>query len=160
MTMQGKRTTFGWWIELAIRLVVGGVFIYAGVIKLPEPIHFADNIASFRILPPVLVNPLALSLPWFEILAGALLISGFARRVGALALLLVTSIYCAAIAYALARGLVIDCGCFGGGGIPSATKMRLDLARDMLLFAGTLVVYLRARRGVAIDEPAGLGSRR
>jgi hypothetical protein len=49
-------------------------------------------------------------------------------------------IFCAAIASALARGLVIDCGCFGAS-IPSRERMWLDLGRDLLLVAAAATVY-------------------
>ncbi|MGD0075578.1 MAG: MauE/DoxX family redox-associated membrane protein [Candidatus Binataceae bacterium] len=135
------------WIDLAIRLIVGGVFIYAGSLKIVEPLHFGDNIASFQILPNILVNSFALTLPIFEMLTGALLIIGWLRpaaaigRPAALALVIVCGVFLIAVVSALARGLTIDCGCFGTG-TPTRAKMWMDLARDFALFLGVLLVYL------------------
>jgi putative oxidoreductase len=140
------------WFIVALRIAVGAAFVYAGAIKLGDPLQFADNIASFRILPDSFINPLALSLPMFEVLSGGLLAAGWFRRPAALAIVIVSVVFLAAIASALARGLTIDCGCFGSG-VPSRERMWLDLGRDMILLVGALVTYLRVR-----ESPAWLGS--
>lgn len=133
------------WIRLVLAIVVGGAFIYAGWIGLSEPLILADNVASFRILPNFAIVPFSLSMPIFEITAGVLMIVGLFRRPSALGLTIMTGIFCIAIASALARGLVIDCGCFGSSS-PSRWRMWFDLGRDILLVAGTLIVYLMSMR--------------
>jgi putative oxidoreductase len=138
--MTTKSRAIGW-LLLALRIALGGVFIYAGAIKLNDPLQFADNIALFSILPVSLINPLALSLPIFEILSGGLLVVGWLRRPAALAVVVISVVFLGAIASALARGLTIDCGCFGGG-VPSRERMWLDLGRDLVLLAAALLTYL------------------
>jgi uncharacterized membrane protein YphA (DoxX/SURF4 family) len=110
------------------------------VIKIQDPSELAITVASFRILPNLLISPLALALPPFEIICGALLIVGVWRRPAALGITLLLVIFLIAIAAALARGLTIDCGCFGTG-TPSRAKMWLDLGRDILLLVGALITY-------------------
>jgi putative oxidoreductase len=129
------------WFQVAVRIAVGAAFVYAGAIKFGDPLQFADNIASFKILPDSFINPLALSLPVFEVLSGVLLVVGWFRRPAALAIVIVTSVFLGAISSALARGLTIDCGCFGSG-IPSRERMWLDFGRDTFLLVGALVSYL------------------
>ncbi len=124
----------------AARIAVGVVFVAAGAAKLGDPASFADSIASFRLLPGVLVSALALGLPPFEILSGLLLAIGWRRSAAALSVLIATGLFAAALVSALARGLIIDCGCFGSGA-PSAGRMWLDLLRDLALFAITAAVY-------------------
>lgn len=128
------------WLDIAIRLIVGGVFVYAGALKIGEPLQFGDRIASFQILPNAFVNSLALGLPVFEILTGLLLIAGWPRRPAALGLVIVNGVFLVAIVTALARGLTIDCGCFGTG-TPTRARMWLDLGRDFALFLGVLIAY-------------------
>ena len=140
------------WVIVALRIGVGAAFVYAGAIKLGDPLQFADNIASFRILPGSFINPLALSLPIFEVLSGGLLAAGWFRRPAAFAIVIVSAVFLAAIASALARGLTIDCGCFGNG-VPSRERMWLDLGRDTILLVGALITYLRVR-----ESPAWSGS--
>ncbi|HTT74930.1 MAG TPA: MauE/DoxX family redox-associated membrane protein [Candidatus Binataceae bacterium] len=128
------------WLALAIRIAIGAAFVYAGIIKLQDPSEFAINIASFQILPNFLISPMALALPPFEIICGALLIAGVWRRAAALGIVVLLTVFLIAIAAALARGLTIDCGCFGTG-TPSRARMWLDLGRDALLLGGALIAY-------------------
>lgn len=128
---------------LAISLAIGLLFIYAGADKLRDPLQFADSIAAFAILPAKFVNLLALSLPPFEIGCGLLMLAPPTRRVAALALALTSVIFFAALASALARGLTLDCGCFGVGA-PSRPRMWLEAGLNIALFAGSLTVYLRS----------------
>jgi putative oxidoreductase len=128
------------WLVLALRLGLGAAFVYAGVIKIQDPSEFAINVASFSILPNALISPMALALPPFEIICGTLLIIGLWRRPAALGIGLLSAVFLIAIAAALARGLTIDCGCFGSG-TPSRPRMWLDLGRDILLLAAALIVY-------------------
>jgi len=128
------------WLDLAIRLIVGGVFIYAGALKIGDPLQFGDRIASFQILPNVFVNSLALGLPVFEILTGLLLIVAWLRRPAALGILIINGIFLVAIVIALARGLTIDCGCFGTG-TPTRARMWMDLGRDFALLIAVLIAY-------------------
>lgn len=139
-------TLFPPWLRqlgyIALSVVLGVVFIYAGALKLHDPWRFADAIYAFRLLPRELIIPLALTLPPVEIFAGLLLIIGRPRRLGAFAVLLMTLVFAAAIASALARGLIINCNCFGEVGVPTRLKLWAALGRDAVLFATALILYL------------------
>ncbi len=128
------------WVELAIRLVVGGLFIYAGAVKIGAPMNLADSVAAFKILPHVLIMPLAMALPPFEIIAGALLVAGY--RQGALAIAAVTTVFIAAFISTLARGMTVDCGCFGGVGSATVATNSLDLVRDIVFVIAVMIVYV------------------
>ena len=95
------------------RFLVGGAFVFAGVVKIMQPAEFAADVANYRMLPHEMVNLLAVTLPWVELLAGVMLIGGIWPRPSALVILLMTIVFSIAIAQALARGLDIRCGCFG-----------------------------------------------
>ena len=93
--------------------IVGGIFIYAGVIKALDPIGFASDIDNYKILPWTISVRLAFYLPWLEIFCGLALI---ARRLylGGLSILTaLASIFISATIGAKIRGLDITCGCFG-----------------------------------------------
>jgi putative oxidoreductase len=142
------------WFFLTLRLILGGLFVCAGVLKMKDPQAFSDSIASFQIMPERLINPLAIGLPPFEILLGAWLMVGRACRPAALGLLLLSSVFAAALLQALIRGLHVDCGCFGGGA-PSVVKNWVSFGRDIILALVALWLCLRfhqldsasARRG-------------
>ena len=145
---------------MVARLLVATVFVYAGAIKAANPAPFADSIASFKMLPASLSNLLALGLPPFEILAGLLLlVPNRWRRIGAFCILLMISAFLVALATALARGLKVDCGCFGGSSLDLLSPTRnlwLALGRDLVL--GTVAWFLyhdawHAPRPVSVAPP-------
>jgi putative oxidoreductase len=128
---------------LAVSIAVAAVFIYASIDKLRDPLQFADSTAAFAILPAVFINLLVMGLPPFEIASGVLLLAPRTRRVGALAVAVISVMFFTALASALLRGLTLDCGCFGVGA-PSRPRMWLELALDVMLFSGAMFVYLRS----------------
>ncbi len=134
-------------------LVIGGLFIYAGTQKLLDPAAFQIDISNYQLVPFSAAGALAVYLPWLEILSGAALLGR--RPAGAILLLLMTLVFTIAIASAWARGLNINCGCFGGG--ETATNYPLALARNFLLLAGLttwLLLDTRARKNTA-PRPTG-----
>jgi len=142
--MMRRRDSARDYITTVLALAVAAVFIYAGIDKIRDPLEFADSIAAFDILPATLIDLLALGLPPFEIACGLLLIAPQTRKVGALAVAIISAVFFAAVLSALARGLTLDCGCFGSG-TPSRGRMWAELGLDVLLFAGALLIYLRTR---------------
>jgi len=87
------------YFEWALRLLIGGLFIYAGWAKRGEGIGFADSIAEFRLLPAFLIVPFMLSIVPFEIAAGAMVVTGWQKRIGALGLLIMSAMYSVALAF-------------------------------------------------------------
>ncbi|MDF3059318.1 MAG: Methylamine utilization protein [Rariglobus sp.] len=144
-----KPTASEWLVRLA-GWCLGGVFVYAGVLKVTDPWAFADSVASFRLLPAVLINPVALILPVLEIILGVALIAGVKRSVGAGMLGVLCVLFAAALGQALVRGIEVDCGCFGGGA-PSTARTVWALLRDIGLGLLAWWVWHRGRR--AANEP-------
>ncbi|HPW19087.1 MAG TPA: MauE/DoxX family redox-associated membrane protein [Candidatus Aminicenantes bacterium] len=98
---------------LVFRVVLGGLFIYAGVVKVVDPLGFAQDIRNYRLVGQSLSFLAALVLPWLEILAGAFLVSGVCRRGAALAITVLLVFFIVLTLVTMARGLDVDCGCFG-----------------------------------------------
>jgi len=125
-----------------VRLILAGLFLSAGIIKLQNPEVFAVTIRAFGILPEAVIDPFSVLLPVVEVAAalglifdtrGALFIIG-----GLLAL------FIAILLYAIRLGLDIDCGCYGPGD-PEAeafSGIRTSLYRDMLMAAGVIYLYV------------------
>jgi putative oxidoreductase len=139
-------------VVIMVSLALTVIFIYAGVEKIRDPLQFADSIAAFAILPAALINLLALSLPSFEVACGVLLLWSSTRRVGALAVAVISVVFFAALLSALLRGLTLDCGCFGIGA-PSRPRMWLELGLDVVLAGASLLIYLRSTIG-SLQRPA------
>ncbi len=129
------------WFLFVLRIIVGGVFLYAGILKMGNPQAFADSIASFRMLPAEGIGVLALALPPFEIFAGLLLITGWQLRSAAFSVAALCAVFALALVQALVRRLQVDCGCFGSGE-PSAFKTGMSLGRDLLLLTGSQWLYI------------------
>src|SRR5919198_6187603 len=96
-----------------IGLIVGGIFIYAGVIKVMDPVGFARDIDNYHMLPWTLSVRLAFYLPWLEIFCGLAVLCRLFYRGGLLILNALISIFIIASVIAKVRGLDITCGCFG-----------------------------------------------
>ena len=138
-----RSNSFSDYAVVALSLGLAAVFIYAGVEKMGDTLQFADSIAAFGILPAAFISLLALSLPPFEIACSLLLLWPSTRRVGALAIGLISVVFFSALLSALARGLTLDCGCFGVGA-PSRPRMWIELGLNVVLAGGSLLIYLRS----------------
>jgi uncharacterized membrane protein YphA (DoxX/SURF4 family) len=130
------------WISLLARLILGGVLIAAGALKAGNPAHAAMAVRAYQVLPVTLANILGYALPWVEMGAGLALVIGVAVKGAAIIGGGLMVVFIIAIAQAWARGLSIDCGCFGGGGTvaPGHTAYVQEILRDTGLSA--LAVYL------------------
>jgi len=136
---------FGSWFGLLSRLILGGVLFAAGWLKIFTPAKSQMAVRAYEVLPIWFANILGIALPWAEVGLGTLLVLGIAVRFSALAGGALMVLFIAAISQAWARGLSIDCGCFGGGGTvdPSETKYLSEILRDsgLALLALYLVRY-------------------
>jgi uncharacterized membrane protein YphA (DoxX/SURF4 family) len=141
------------WLSLATRISLGALFIYASLPKIADPPAFAQMLWNYQLLPGSLINPLALVLPWLELLAGAALIAGVLRKGASLLIAAMLLVFIAALSIDLMRGIAVDCGCFSVDVIERTYEerirlMKVDIVRDfgMLLLA---LQVLFARRAAA-----------
>lgn len=120
-------------INFILRLILGGLFILAGTIKIMDPAAFAMDIHNYRFLPRAMIHPVAILLPWIELGAGTLLVLGVWRRAAALVIAVLCAVFLVAISQALARGLDVHCGCFGT--LAAGRIGWRNLALDLVLLA-------------------------
>jgi len=101
------------WLNLAGRFVLAAVFMLAGGLKIADPIGFARNIVDYDLVPELFAPMIAVVLPWWEVSAAALALAG-RWKIGALAMLTgMSAAFLVIGAITLARGLSVECGCFG-----------------------------------------------
>jgi hypothetical protein len=125
------------------RLVLGGLFLYAGLVKAGDVTAFARDVANYKILPYSWNYLVAATLPYIEFLAGLLLVANRRVRPAALVTGGLTVIFMLSLASVVARGLDIDCGCFRAGGHTSAAEA---LWRDAGILLLSIVTFrLRGR---------------
>ncbi|WP_243059453.1 MauE/DoxX family redox-associated membrane protein [Nocardioides sp. SR21] len=142
------------WVGLLARLVVGGVWIVAGALKLPDPAQSVNAVRAYQLLPGELVQPVGQLLPVIEIVIGLCLVLGLLTRWAALGSAILFVLFIIGIASAWARGITIDCGCFGGGGYdPNATdKYPWEIARDAVLLLASLFLVWKPSTRLALDS--------
>jgi uncharacterized membrane protein YphA (DoxX/SURF4 family) len=118
-------------------MVLGGVWIAAGLLKLPDPAGSVRAVRAYQLLPEAVVPAVGYGLPVLEVGIGVLLVLGIAVRFAAAVSGVVLALFVVGVASAWARGLTIDCGCFGGGGTVAADQTRYgsEIARDVALLA-------------------------
>ena len=134
-------------IGLLARLVLGGTLVAAGLLKVGDPGGSVRAVNAYQLLPLGVAEWVGYALPYVEITVGALLLVGLFTRFVAVVAGLLMAAFVFGISWAWAKGLQIDCGCFGGGGVvaPGETSYGLDLARDAGLVL--LAVWLAVRPG-------------
>lgn len=164
MTVAGMRESVSRvapWLATGARLLLGVVFVVAGALKIGDPAAAERAVRAYQALPEGLVGPVAFGLPVVEVAVGLALLAGVFVRAAALGTAVLLVIYLIGVGSAWARGLQIDCGCFGGGGQVTAAQTAYpgDVARDaaLLLVALALARWPASRlslgRALAADSP-------
>lgn len=142
------------WFGTVARLVIGIVWLAAGFLKAFNPYSAGAAVRAYEIFPPDLATTIGHILPWVEIGIGLLLILGLYVRLSAVASAVLFIAFIAGISSAWARGLTIDCGCFGGGGTVEAgqTKYLEEIVRDLGLTLLALYLVWRPKSRWAMDR--------
>ena len=133
-------------LAVLARLVTGVVWIWAGAAKLSDPYAAVLAVRAYQLLPAGLADTVGHLLPTLEIVVGAALVLGVLTRGAAVVSALLFLGFIIGISSAWARGLQIDCGCFGGGGFDpnAASKYPWEIARDAaLLVMSVFIVFVR-----------------
>jgi putative oxidoreductase len=131
-----QRSTIPQFVWRIVDILVGGLFIYAGVLKALDPIGFATDIDNYKTLPWFIGVRLAFYLPWLEILCGLALITRQLYTGGLSILTALISTFIIASIAAKARGIDITCGCFGHAS--KSLSFAGHLALDFALLAGVI----------------------
>jgi uncharacterized membrane protein YphA (DoxX/SURF4 family) len=131
------------WLSTAARVILAAILLSAGWLKAVDPQSSVAAVRAYELLPAGAVTLVGWGLPFIELALGALLLVGLATRPVAVAAAVLLVVFIAAVSSAAARGLSIDCGCFGGGGAvaPDQTAYPAEIARDagFLVLAGWLI---------------------
>lgn len=155
LSLRGLTSRPWWpWVITLLRLGLGAVALVAGAAKAGDLRSSVWAVRAYDLLPPALAEVVGNVLPFAEIIAGVLLVAGLFTRWAAAAFGLMLIAFAVGIASAWARGLAIDCGCFGGGGQvdPSATSYLPDLLRDGALFLVAALIVWRPTSRLSLDS--------
>lgn len=127
-----------------LRLAFGALFIFSGVMKLKDPIFFADVVRNYQLVGDPIAPAMALFVPWVEIFAGiAVMLDRFARG-GSFVLTGALMVFTLAIAISWIRGLDITCGCFGQN---EELNYPVKMAQNVVLLAIGIAIWWKAEMG-------------
>lgn len=144
------------WVGLLARLLLGGVLFVAGALKVGSLGESVLAVRAYRILPYDMTEFVGQALPFAEIVLGLMLITGTFTRISGILGALVMVAFIIAIGSAWARGLTLDCGCFGGGGEISPEEAFAaypwEIARDVGLVACGVWLALFPRTPWSVDR--------
>jgi len=143
------------WLLVLARLVVGGIWVVAGILKVPDPAESVRAVRAYDLLPESVVPTVGYGLPVLEIVLGVCLVAGLLTRGVAVVSALLFIAFIIGIGSAWARGLQIECGCFGGAGGYRAgadAAYPWEIARDVGLLALSLLLAWRPRSPWSADS--------
>ena len=144
------------WLTVRTQIALGLFFVVAALPKVADPPGFAHMVYNYKILPGPLVNPLALVMPWAELLMGLALMLGLWRRSAATLVGALLLVFIVAISVNLLRGNAIDCGCFD---VTAQNLTREEKLRDMwgvlVRDVGMLVLVAQGLLGARRVEAEG-----
>ena len=131
------------WVGLVVRVFLGAIWIWAAWEKLSRPRDFLLAVRAYDATPEWLSKAIAYGLPVLEFSLGVLLILGVVVRLAAMVSGVLFVVFLVGIVQAAARGLQLECGCFGGGGLSDKTQYTVDILRDigLLILAVYLVIW-------------------
>ncbi len=137
MNLQSARA----WLGTVIRLGLAAIWVWAGYSKLSDPNEFVRAVRAYDATPEWMSQAIGYGLPVLELMLALLLLLGLVTRLAAIISGLLFVVFLVGLVQAAARGIKLDCGCFGGGGATDgATSYTLDILRDVGLLV--LAVYL------------------
>ena len=142
-----------------VRLLLGGVFIYASYDKILKPQAFAQAVYNYQILPDAVVNLTALVLPWLELLIGICLVIGLWLPGTTIITTGLLTLFIGALVFNLSRGLDVHCGCFSTETIAGPVDAWI-VVRDLLFVAASLFLTLYVFFLQPSDSNAREGSNR
>ena len=129
------------WLLLISRLVLGGLFIYAAADKIVDPLSFAQLVHHYRLMPPSLINIWSVALPWVELVAGILLITGIRVKAAGLILSSLLVIFIIVLSITAVRGIDVACGCFSNS-MEVKSNLLLRILEDVgMLLLGLHLVF-------------------
>jgi putative oxidoreductase len=151
-----RQTETGWrangWLDLALRWLLGGLFVMASAHKIMDPAAFAKIIFGYDLFPAVAINLIAIILPYIELTSGLALITGVYPRAAAVILSGLLFAFILAISINAFRGHVFDCGCFSSGeaALWQGTPAWMLGRNGLLLFMGWSITTFRGQRKIMV----------
>lgn len=130
-----------------LRLIIGGLFIYAAIPKITDPKAFASIVKGYQLFPLWSVNLIAIILPIIEVLTGLFLILGLWTRANAVIIAVLLFLFIIGLTQAYARGLSINCGCFSTSAASTPSDILWRIIQDIFMLIATIIIFIFSNRG-------------
>lgn len=139
---------------LVLRLILGGIFVFAAAVKLQDPQGVADTILGFELgIPDHLVLLGAYVVPWAEMLIGVALVVGLWTRAAALLYALTMAAFIAAIISVIQRGMSLECQCLGRFKLYCSGPLgTCKVVENSILLGGALIIFVLGAGGFSLDR--------
>jgi uncharacterized membrane protein YphA (DoxX/SURF4 family) len=142
-------------ISFIFRIIIGGIFIIAGLAKISDPVRFIFTLREFRLFPEIIIPFTALYLPWLEFILGLFIILGILHRTSSLILACLNMFFTVAILSVIIRGIEIDCGCFGLLAdklkIPDTADMKAVI-RNMIFIGMCMYIFIVKKTMISLEN--------
>ena len=146
-------------LTVLVRLIVGGIFLISGLAKIADPVRFLLTLREFQLLPGALESFLAVYLPWLEFLLGLCIVVGILHRTASLMIAGLNGAFIIAIVSVMARGIEVDCGCFGlladALHLPDMADGKA-IVRNLVLMAMCLHIFRSEATGWTMERYLGM----
>ncbi|MFN5945236.1 MAG: DoxX family protein [Phycisphaerae bacterium] len=157
--MNDKNPAAMGWLSLACRVALGGLFIFAGTMKLMKPQGFADSIMGFKMLNPDtqghLIITMAYVIPWTEVIAGTLLVLGLWARASATVIVSMLVAFIGGVLSVIARDIDAKCSCFGSIEWPCTGGVGwCQVIRNTVMIAMAVPILRWGAGSLAVDRPS------
>jgi len=129
------------YLLLMSRLILGGLFIYASIDKIINPLQFAQIIHNYRFLPPEFINIWAIILPWIEFAAGIFLVFNLFPKPSSQIIIAMLIVFIIALSVTAVRGINVACGCFS-----TSSQVKSNLVIRIIEDFGMLILGLHILR--------------
>ena len=136
-------------IQVLTRLILGGVFLWAGIVKIPDIEFFSYAVRAYNLLPEFLILPVAILVPYLECVIGLCLILGFWTHASTLIASGLLIAFAGALGTKIYQGVHISCGCFGFGA--ERGSLEWVLLQDVLLLSFALMAFWRQKIPFSLD---------
>ena len=136
-------------MQVIMRLVLGGVFFWAGVVKIPDLEFFSYTVRAYNLLPEFLILPVTILIPWLECVIGLCLILGLWTHASTLIASGLLVAFAGALGAKIYQGVNMSCGCFGFG--TERGSLEWILLQDVLLLSFALVLFWKQKISFSLD---------
>ncbi|HRE41258.1 MAG TPA: MauE/DoxX family redox-associated membrane protein [Ignavibacteria bacterium] len=127
---------------LTLRIIIGGLFIWAAIVKISDPKAFATMVKGYKLFPLWSINLIAIILPFVELITGLLMIFGKWIRANSVIISILLILFIIGLAQAYIRGLDINCGCFSTSAASTPSDILWTIVRDIFMLIATFIIYI------------------